>query len=73
MPYRLTHLRRADVARIALAEHVDPLALKQHGYESARALGDAHALWLRSEQPGVLFELRCRGGDALLIEKPATH
>jgi len=73
MPYRLVHQHQAAMERIALAEHVDPLALKQRGYESARSLGDEHALWSRSQQPGVLFELRCRSGHALLIEKPASH
>lgn len=73
MPYRLIHHRFQDTERIALAEHVDPVALKQHGYDSARSLGDEHALWLSSDLPGVLCELRCRGGHAFLIEKPPRH
>jgi len=73
MSYRLIHRHQHSAEPTPLAEHVDPVVLKQHGYESARSLGDEHALWSRSAQPGILFELRCRGGHALLIERHATH
>ncbi|WP_227815883.1 hypothetical protein [Nitrogeniibacter aestuarii] len=73
MAYRLVHQHRSATERIALAEHVDLTALKQFGYDSARALGDEHALWSPSLQPGVLYELHCRSGHALLIEKPLAH
>lgn len=63
----LHHPGRTPIAA-CLARHVDLAVLKGQGYDLARSLGDAHALWRASQRPGVLLELHCRTGHALTIE-----
>ncbi|WP_374484483.1 hypothetical protein [Zoogloea sp.] len=60
--------RHPDARRL-VARHVDPSWLKQRGYEIARSLGEAAAVWTAEAsagRPGLA--LRCRSGHALTIE-----
>lgn len=65
----LAHARAPQQSTV-VAQHVDPVWLKQRGYEIARSLGDGSALWGRRADAGTLsgLELNCRGGHALRIE-----
>ncbi|WP_374243417.1 hypothetical protein [Zoogloea sp.] len=58
--------RQPEAPRL-VAEHLDPAWLKQRGYEIARTLGDAAALW--AARPGTerQLALHCRTGHALAI------
>lgn len=59
--------RQPDAPRL-VAEHLDPSHLKQRGYEIARSLGDAAALWaMRPAANGLQLSLTCRTGHALAI------
>lgn len=59
--------RQSDAPRL-IAEHMDPVWLKQRGYEIARSLGDATAVWSqRLEDTRPRLALRCRTGHALAI------
>jgi len=63
----LAHPRQPDAPRL-VAEHMDPSWLKQRGYEIARTLGDAAAVW--TPRPGSSEQqlaLHCRTGHALAI------
>ncbi|QID16877.1 hypothetical protein G3580_04035 [Nitrogeniibacter mangrovi] len=72
MSFRLVHHPgRAPLDRICIAQHTDPAHLKCDGYDRARSLGDADALWQPGNTPDILLELRCRTGDALVIERLA--
>ncbi|WP_374261806.1 hypothetical protein [Zoogloea sp.] len=59
--------RQPDTPRL-VAEHLDPGWLKQRGYEIARTLGDAAAVWAaRPEGDAPQLALHCRTGHALAI------
>lgn len=62
----LAHARSPGSPRI-VAEHLDPVWLKQRGYDIARSLGDNAALWTPGSCPTQDLELRCRSGHALTI------
>ncbi len=64
----LAHPRSPDAPRL-VAEHLDPVWLKQRGYEIARSLGDEGALWTPQASTGGRHDLslRCRSGHALAI------
>ena len=59
--------RQPDTPRL-VAEHLDPGWLKQRGYEIARTLGDAAAVWAARPEGGApQLALHCRTGHALAI------
>ncbi|MDD3353421.1 hypothetical protein [Zoogloea sp.] len=64
----LAHPRHPESPRL-LAEHVDPAWLKQRGYDVARNLGEAAAVWspVDSNSPAARLALHCRSGHALAI------
>ncbi len=63
----LAHPRQPDAPRL-VAEHLDPAWLKQRGYDIARSLGDAAAVWASQPASGpAQLALRCRTGHALAI------
>jgi hypothetical protein len=64
----LANARTPGAPRV-VAEHLDPVWLKQRGYEIARSLGDNAALWTPRSGlcPAHGLELRCRNGHALTI------
>lgn len=65
----LAHPRTPDAPRL-VARHVDPSWLKQRGYEIARSLGEAAAIWKAEASTCGRhgLALRCRSGHALTIE-----
>jgi hypothetical protein len=68
MCFRLAiHPARKDRRTTSIAEHVDPDSLKRTGYDLARSLGDADAIWQISGLSGDRLELRCRSGHTLVI------
>jgi len=68
MCFRLAvHPARKDRHSTPIADHVDPNSLKRTGYDLARSLGDADAVWQASERSDKHLELRCRSGHTLII------
>ncbi|MBS0372692.1 MAG: hypothetical protein JSS57_26245 [Proteobacteria bacterium] len=60
--------RQPNAPRL-MARHVDPSWLKQRGYEIARSLGEAAAVWTAEATAGRHgLALHCRSGHALTIE-----
>lgn len=64
----LAHPRQPDAPHL-VAEHLDPGWLKQRGYEIARGLGDAAAVWASrpTDSAKPVLALHCRTGHALAI------
>jgi len=64
----IAHPRHPDTPHL-VAEHMDPVWLKQRGYEIARTLGDSGALWVSPPAAGERHQLalHCRTGHALAI------
>jgi len=61
------HPPRKDRNTTRIAEHVDPDSLKRTGYDLARSLGDADAIWQVCGLSEKRLELRCRSGHTLVI------
>ncbi|KAB2966377.1 hypothetical protein [Zoogloea sp.] len=65
----IAHPCNPETTRL-VAEHLDPVWLKQRGYEIARSLGDQGALWKAGTQgqaSRLALQLHCRTGHALAI------